>query len=102
MALTMTPTAAAAMRAVPVYKSGIGSAVLNAARQVGGAFGIALMGAIMASGIDGRRTPEAFMDGFSTALLVAALIAFAGAIVAAALLRPHEREDTPVAAEAAA
>jgi len=102
MALTMTPTAAAAMRAVPVHKSGIGSAVLNAARQVGGAFGIALMGAIMASGIDGRRTPEAFMDGFSTALLVAALIAFAGAIVAAALLRPHEREDTPVAAEAAA
>jgi hypothetical protein len=44
----------------------------------------------------GRRTPEAFMDGFSTALVVAALIAFVGAVVAAALVRPHER---PAAAE---
>src|SRR5262245_25454610 len=33
MALTMTPSAAAATRAVPVDKAGVGSAVLNAARQ---------------------------------------------------------------------
>jgi hypothetical protein len=91
MALTMTPSAAAAVRAVPVDKSGVGSAVLNAFRQVGGSLGIALMGAIMASKAGGRRTPEAFIDGFSTALVVAALIAFVGAVVAAALVRPHER-----------
>jgi EmrB/QacA subfamily drug resistance transporter len=91
MALTMTPSAAAAVRGVPVDKAGVGSAVLNAFRQVGGSLGIALMGAIVASEAGGRRTPEAFIDGFSTALVVAALIAFVGAVVAAALVRPHER-----------
>ena len=35
-------------RAVPVAKAGVGSAVLNAMRQVGGSLGIALMGAIVA------------------------------------------------------
>jgi hypothetical protein len=59
--------------------------------------GIALMGAIIAHQIGGERTPQAFIDGFSTALVVAAVIAFAGAIVAAALVRPHpRREAAPV------
>ena len=92
MALTMTPSAAAAVRSVPVDKSGVGSAVLNSARQVGGSLGIAVMGAIMLHEARGRRTPEAFVDGFSTALLVTALIAFAGAIVAATIVRVHRRE----------
>ena len=48
MALTMTPSAAAATRAVPVDKAGVGAAVLNASCQTGGAIGIALDGAIMA------------------------------------------------------
>ena len=39
---------------VPVDKAGVGSAVLNAFRQVGGSVGIALMGAIMA---EGERAP---------------------------------------------
>jgi EmrB/QacA subfamily drug resistance transporter len=90
MSLTMTPTAAAAIRAVPVQKSGVGSAVLNAARQVGGSLGIAFIGAIIANEAGGSRTPDAFMDGFSTGLVVAAIIAAAGAVVAAALVRPHE------------
>src|SRR5262249_47051555 len=49
MALTMTPTTAAAMGSVPVDKAGVGSAVLNAFRQVGGSLGIAIMGAVVAS-----------------------------------------------------
>ena len=49
MALTMTPSAAAATRSVPVDKAGVGSAVLNSARQVGGTMGIAIMGAIVAA-----------------------------------------------------
>ena len=60
MALVMTPTTAAAMGSVPVDKAGVGSAVLNSRRQVGGALGIAVMGAIVAAyatGIPG--TPEA-------------------------------------------
>jgi MFS family permease len=104
MALTMTPSAAAATRSVPVHKAGVGSAVLNACRQVGGAMGIALMGAIMANEIGGRRSPEAFMDGFGPALTVAAVIGFAGAVVAAVLVRMHTHEEEPAVAahEAAA
>jgi sugar phosphate permease len=86
----MTPSAAAATRSVPVDKSGVGSAVLNSARQVGGTMGIAVMGAIMAAKAGGERTPEAFMEGFESALLVAAGIAVVGAIVAFTLVRPHE------------
>ena len=101
MALSMTPTAAAATRAVPVEKSGVGAAVLNAMRQVGGSLGIALMGAIVAREAGGRASVEGFMAGFERALLVAAVIAFVGAIVAFALVR-HEAEEAPVSVEAAA
>jgi EmrB/QacA subfamily drug resistance transporter len=90
MGITFTPSAAAATRSVPVEKSGVGSAVLNSARQVGGTMGVAVMGAIMAAEIGGERTVEAFMQGFERALLVAAGIALAGAAVAFTLVRPHE------------
>ena len=105
MSMTMTPSSAAAMRAVPVAKAGMGSAVLNAFRQVGGSTGIALMGAIMASRLTKPPTPVSFMDGFERALLVAAGIALAGAMVAAILVRPHDRshgaEEPARTAEAA-
>ena len=90
MSLTMTPSAAAATRSVPVDKAGVGSAVLNASRQVGGSLGIALMGAIVAAEAGSARTPEAFVDGFESALRVAAGIAALGAVVAFVLIRPHE------------
>jgi EmrB/QacA subfamily drug resistance transporter len=103
MACTMTPSAAAATRSVPVDKAGVGSAVLNCARQVGGTMGIAIMGAIMAAQVGGDRTVDAFMDGFLSALTVAAGIAVAGAVVAFVLVRPHEgageKHPGPAAAE---
>jgi EmrB/QacA subfamily drug resistance transporter len=106
MALVMTPSAAAAIRALPVDKSGVGSAVLNAFRQVGGSIGIALMGAIMAHEVGGLkgpevfRDPERFVDGFSTTLKVAAGIAFVGAIVSFALVRAHEPHEPESRSEA--
>ncbi|MDW8338154.1 MAG: MFS transporter [Thermoleophilia bacterium] len=90
MALTMTPSTAAATRAVPVEKAGVGAAVLNAFRQVGGSLGIAVMGAIMAREVGSGPSPDAFMRGFENALETAAGIALAGAIVAYLLVRPHE------------
>jgi predicted MFS family arabinose efflux permease len=93
MALVMTPSAAAAMSGVPIDKAGVGSAVLNSARQVGGSVGIALIGAIVAHEAAGRRTPEAFVDGFSTALVVASLIALAGAALAVLVVRAPRRAD---------
>src|SRR6187431_833639 len=99
MAMTMTPTAAAATRAVPVEKSGVGSAVLNAMRQVGGSVGIALMGAIVAAQTSKQPGVAGFMAGFERALIVAAFIAFAGSIVAFALVRQEAATEEPAPME---
>jgi EmrB/QacA subfamily drug resistance transporter len=101
MSLTMTPSAAAIIGSVSVDKSGVGSAVMNSMRQVGGSLGIAMMGAIMAARVGDDRTPQAFVDGFSTTLVVSALIAFAGAVVAATTVR-KVRHAVPHAAPEAA
>jgi EmrB/QacA subfamily drug resistance transporter len=97
MALTMTPTTAAAMGAVAVDKAGVGSAVLNCSRQVGGSLGIAIMGAIVASQVDATTPPplraQQFVDGYHLALYVAAVIAFCGAVVAVATVRKHRHVE---------
>src|SRR5581483_534064 len=94
MGITMTPVTAAAMSSVPVDKAGVGSAVLNSMRQVGGSLGIAVMGAIVASATTaslkaGDPRPVAFLHGFHDALRVASGIALAGAIVATLAIRTH-------------
>ena len=97
MSLTMTPATAAAIGSVPVTKAGIGSGVLNTFRQVGGALGIAVMGAIVAAQIHtppgSPGFPAQFMDGFSNALRVAAVIALTGAVAAAALIRRYRHVE---------
>ena len=105
MATAMTPTTAAAMSSVPVDKAGVGSGVLNSMRQVGGALGVAIMGAILGSYVSvGPRSPEfvgQFVSGFQASLHVAAGIAFAAAIVAFVLVRSHAERRTAFAAEGA-
>jgi MFS family permease len=98
MAMSMAPTTAAAMASVPVYMAGVGSAVLNSMRQVGGSIGIAVIGAIVAhvlssSLASGDPRPTAFVDGFQVSLRVAAVIAFAGALTAIALIRHTHSPD---------
>jgi EmrB/QacA subfamily drug resistance transporter len=106
MALVMTPMTAAALGSVPVAKSGVGSGVLNTFRQVGGALGIAVMGAIVASYIDldaaGRPDPAAFIAGFQRALEVSAAFALLGAVIAAGTIRKHRHLDAGDLAEVAA
>ena len=99
MAITMTPMTAAALSSVPVDKAGVGSGMLNTFRQVGGSLGIAVMGAILASGSNaalasGSSKEEAFMDGLHNSLYVAALIAFAGALTALVTVRSHARSHS--------
>ena len=100
MAIVMTPTTAAAMGSVPVDKAGVGSAVLNSMRQVGGALGIAVMGAIVAAYATGLPgTPEAtqgFVTGYQHALQVASVIALAGAVLSVATVRKYRHLDQPV------
>jgi EmrB/QacA subfamily drug resistance transporter len=106
MALTMTPTTAAAMGSVAVDKAGVGSAVLNSMRQVGGSLGIAVMGAIVASYVSAPiASPQAlpqFVQGLQRALEVSSAIALASAVVAVALVRQvRHAPDAVPAAEAA-
>jgi EmrB/QacA subfamily drug resistance transporter len=105
MSLAMTPTTAAAMGSVPVDKAGVGSAVLNSARQVGGSTGIALMGAIVAASVNVLPTSPAYSDefvqGYHNALHVAAGIAIVGAIVAVATVRKVRHPETQPALEGA-
>jgi predicted MFS family arabinose efflux permease len=106
MSIAMAPTTAAAMHSVRADKAGVGSAVLNSMRQVGGSLGIAVMGAIVASGISnalaaGDPRPVAFVHGFHHAVEVSALIVIAGAIIAASTLQHarHGPEQQSVASE---
>jgi EmrB/QacA subfamily drug resistance transporter len=105
MSLAMTPTTAAAMGSVPVDKAGVGSAVLNSARQVGGSTGIALMGAIVAASVSVLPTSPAysdqFVEGYHNALHVAAAIAIVGAIVAVATVRKVRHPETQPVLEGA-
>jgi len=104
MSIAMAPTTAAAMASVRPDKAGVGSAVLNSMRQVGGSLGIAIMGAIVASGISsslaaGDPRPVAFVHGYHHAVEISALIALAGAVIAASTLRHarHRPQEAPVA-----
>ena len=106
MALTMSPMTAAAMSSVPVDKAGVGSGVLNSFRQMGGSLGIAIMGAIVASYLTApAHSPQAaqqFVSGLHAALLVSAVITFAAAGVAIALVRSVPQTERSQLAEATA
>ena len=98
MATVMSPMTSVAMASVPVDKAGVGSGVLNSFRQMGGALGIALMGAIVSSYLSAPARSalgkQQYVDGLHAALLVSACIAFAGAAVAVALVRVHRSIET--------
>src|SRR5439155_12826746 len=67
MALTMAPMTAAVMASVPVRNAGIASATTNTSREIGGVFGVALLGAIVTSAFKGGFTGRLIDAGFSDA-----------------------------------
>jgi EmrB/QacA subfamily drug resistance transporter len=81
----------AVVGAVPREQIGRASGTFSALRQLGGAFGVAILVAVFASAGD-YGSPQAFVDGFAPALGVAAGLSFAGALCALALPR---REALP-------
>jgi len=99
MAITMAPTTAAAMGSVPVDKAGVGSAVINSMRQVGGSLGIALMGALVATAVSVSPFNPAFatqfVEGYHRALHVGAAITLAGAIIAVTTIRTLRHAEEP-------
>jgi len=99
MAITMAPTTAAAMGSVPVDKAGVGSAVINSMRQVGGSLGIAIMGALIATTVTVQPfSPlyaHQFVPGYHRALHVGAGILLFGAVVAVLTIRKVQHAEEP-------
>ena len=58
LSMVMAPATAAVMSAVPRQKAGVGSAMNNTTRQMGGALGVAVIGSLVSSAYAGRLTAE--------------------------------------------
>lgn len=86
--LLSTPMAAAVMGAVPANRAGMASSTNLAGRVTGGAFGIAVLGALLPS-----ETAH-FTTGLHTALSVAAAVALAGTIIIGVFI-PSMRQTEP-------
>jgi EmrB/QacA subfamily drug resistance transporter len=132
LALATSPATTAIVSSLPTHRQGIASAVNDLAREVGGAFGIAVLGSVLNSGYRSdvasatARLPKpagdaardsiaaaaqiahqagphgtalleqaqhAFVNGLSTALLVAACVLFAASMLVA-WLAPGREEVT--------
>ena len=59
MALTMAPATESIMGSLPLAKAGVGSAVNDTTRQVGGALGVAIVGSVLSS-VFGSQIADAF------------------------------------------
>jgi EmrB/QacA subfamily drug resistance transporter len=105
--LTLTPAMAAVLGSTPEHKAGVAAGVLDTFRQVGGALGVAVMGAIVAGTVGGAAPGTmpfalSYVSGYHDALWVGAGAAFAGSAVSAALVGKHGPLAVPDVAEASA
>ena len=101
MALTMAPMTAAVMASVPVRHAGVASAATNTSRELGGVFGVALLGAIVTSAFRRGFTGRLVEGGFSSGQ-AAAVVERAGSKAAAgggslATFKSQAPPGTPVA-----
>jgi DHA2 family multidrug resistance protein-like MFS transporter len=74
LGLSMPPSLNAAMSVLAPERSGVGNAVLQALRQVGGAIGVAVLGAVLNAGYRDRlpgQAPGAVRDSVSSGVVVA-------------------------------
>jgi EmrB/QacA subfamily drug resistance transporter len=99
MALYFAPAASVVMSSVRPAEQGIASGANNALREVGGALGIAVLGAVFAAQ-GGYETPDAFTDGTVPALWIGAGAVALAALVA--LLIPGRRRTALAGTEEAA
>ena len=102
MALAAPPATTAIVDSLPDEQQGVASAVNDAAREVGGALGIAVLGSVLADHVGQLgpgMSPASFVDGFSAALVVGAAVLVAGAVIVAARA-PGRRRIAPAVSAA--
>jgi EmrB/QacA subfamily drug resistance transporter len=130
MGLAMTPATSAITEALPATKQGVGSALNDLSRELGGAFGIAVIGSVLtatyrshlhlpgvsptlaaiarasfgvASHMGGTVTTHAqvaFVSGFHAALYFASCAALLGAVLVTILLGGQKATKKPSKAKA--
>lgn len=80
MGLTFAPLSSSVVNAVPARLEGQASGGYNAIRELGGVFGIAILGAVFQH-VDTLPTAIAFVDGFRTAVFAGGGVVAAGALL---------------------
>jgi Na+/melibiose symporter-like transporter len=96
MALTMTPLTTLIMASVPLGKAGVGSAMNDTTRELGGALGVAVLGSVVSSVYSSNLAPAVAQlpesaramasEGLAGALAVAEELGEAGGSVATAAM----------------
>jgi hypothetical protein len=94
MALVFAPSANAVLASVRPAEAGQASGATNAIREVGGVMGVAVLAGVFSAN-GGYGDPQAFTDGVTAALPIAAAVLAAGAL--AALLVPARRREAAAA-----
>ncbi|MEU4424951.1 MFS transporter [Actinoplanes sp. NPDC024001] len=124
LGFTMPPSMNAALGALTPERSGVGSGLIQALRQVGSAIGVAVLGTVLNSAYRGAlpasapdavresvvaapafgdpalldAAREAFTHGMGVSLVAAGVVTAVGAVLALVVL-PRSRQDTAVLAE---
>lgn len=84
MGLAVPAMTTSILSAVPPTQTGTASAVLNTARQVGGAIGVAVFGALVAAGSSAQM-----LTGIQMAMAVSTVLLLAAALLAVAFVHHH-------------
>jgi predicted MFS family arabinose efflux permease len=100
MSLFFAPVANVVLGSVRREEEGIASGANNAIRELGGVFGVAVLGAVF-SARGGYTSGTAFVTGLTSAVWVGAVVVAVAAVVALALPRMRRAGATAITTEAA-
>jgi predicted MFS family arabinose efflux permease len=88
MGLAMAPATESIMGSLPKAKAGVGSAVNDTTREVGGALGVAILGSLLAAGYHSSMDASAAVRALPAPAAAAAQDSLGGAVHVAAQLGP--------------